>query len=352
MSTYYEVRWVNRDKSTSSRSFPTRREAAAYAAGLESTNGKLPKSSARQLLLPRLWERIYERRVNANTKPATLRVVRQAWQRIEKSDLVKRPILRIAAEDVQHVINQHGEFAGKKTLQVFGELFKEAVALGFDGEDWTSGVRARVQPPRNRLFLSVAEVEQLAEKMTVERHQETVKLLAFTGLRVGELAALQVGDWSSATRRLYVQRNASFAGGGKVEIHTTKTKKSERVIPVAPSIAAMLDKAAANRDPGDFLWPSPQGQIWRPGNFRRRSGWRDAVTAIGYPKLRLHDLRHTFASISRQAGADLPTLSRVMGHSSIKVTIDVYSHVYDDELESLAAGLERQFEQKMGENRS
>ncbi|MGO2806820.1 MAG: tyrosine-type recombinase/integrase [Glutamicibacter arilaitensis] len=347
----WEVRWQNRDSSSSSRSFSTRKEAVQYAGSLEGTNGRLPKSNARQLVLSVLWERIYARRVNANTKPATLRVLLQAWNRIAKSDLANRPVSRIVAQDVQAVVNQHGQFAGRKTIQIFSALYKEAVELGFDGQDWTVGVRSRVEPPRNRLFLTVDEVEELASGMESAHNRDAVKILAYTGLRVGEFSALRVMDWDTQRRRLHVQQNASFAGG-KVEIHTTKTKKSERTIPVPETIAILLDRAAANRVPEDFLWTSAQGQIWRAGNFRRRSGWRQAVTAIGYPNLRLHDLRHSYASIVRHTGADLPTLSRVMGHSSIKVTIDLYGGIYDTELDDLAKGLEQQFGRKMGENRS
>lgn len=347
----WEVRWQNRDSSSSSRSFGSRKEAMQYAGGLEGTNGKLPKSNSRQLMLPFLWDRIYVRRISANTKPATLRVLLQAWNRIAKSNLVDRPISRIVAQDVQAVVNQHGQFAGRKTIQIFSALYREALEMGFDGQDWTIGVRARVEPPRHRLFLTVGEVELLAAEMEKAHDRDTVKILAYTGLRVGEFSALRVMDWDTHRKRLHVQQNASFAGG-KVEIHTTKTKKSERTIPVPASIAVLLDQAACNREPQDFLWTSAQGQIWRPGNFRRRSRWRQAVTNIGYPNLRLHDLRHSYASIVRHTGADLPTLSRVMGHSSIKVTIDLYGGIYDTELDGLAKGLEQQFGRKMGENRS
>lgn len=57
---------------------------------------------------------------------------------------------------------------------------------------------------------------------------------------------------------------------------------------------------------------------------------------LGTPNLRIHDLRHTYASLARSSGADLKTLQVVMGHSSITVTADLYSHLYDDELDKVA----------------
>ena len=296
-----------------------------------------------------LWERAYEQRVASNTKVATLRVLRQAWQRIERSELglANRSINKVFAEDVQKLVNSQSDFAGRKSIQLLGSLFADAQALGFDGDSWVDGVRVKGQPPRRRLFLTASEVEQLAGMMEDSRHGDTIRLLAYTGLRVGELSGLQVRDWDSSSRRLYVQRNASFAGG-KLEVHTTKTSNSVRSIPVPKSIAAILDFAAGNREAEAFLWTSPDGFVFRPGNFRRRSKWMEAVTALGFEELRLHDLRHTYASLARQAGADLPTLSSAMGHGSYSTTVRLYGGIYASEFEALANGLEEELGRTRG----
>lgn len=80
-------------------------------------------------------------------------------------------------------------------------------------------------------------------------------------------------------------------------------------------LADILDKAAVDQQPDNFLWRSSQGNIWRAHNFRKRSGWKQVCEAVGFPNPRIHDLRHSYASIVRRSGqADLPTLSKVMGH--------------------------------------
>lgn len=309
----------------------------------------LPISRVRQLRLPYLWGRAVARRRARNQKNSTISVVAQAWDRIQKTPLVDVPISRIDAGWVQEFINESRESVARKNLAVLRELHREAVLMGFDGLDWTAGVKVKIDPPRRKQFLDANRIMELADLLPQERDKNTVLILAFTGLRVGELAALRVSDWESERRRIHVLQNASFVGG-KVEIHTTKTKNSERIIPVPVYIAKILDDAALDQSPENFLWRSSQGKIWRPHNFRKRSGWKQACERIGTPNLRMHDLRHSYASIVRRTGqTDLATLSKVMGHSSIKVTIDLYGGLFNEDYDDLANGLDNLLGQKMGE---
>jgi integrase len=75
-------------------------------------------------------------------------------------------------------------------------------------------------------------------------------------------------------------------------------------------------------------------------NWKRAVGWRDAIAQIGRPNLRVHDLRHTYASLARRAGADLRLLQKTMGHASIMVTAHIYADLYDDELDDVASALD------------
>ena len=81
-----------------------------------------------------------------------------------------------------------------------------------------------------------------------------------------------------------------------------------------------------------------QGQ--RGPNFRRRV-WAPALKAAGLPSgLRLHDLRHTAASLLIREGAGVMSVSKQLGHSTPTVTLNVYSHLFEDDLDRLFAGLD------------
>jgi integrase len=84
----------------------------------------------------------------------------------------------------------------------------------------------------------------------------------------------------------------------------------------------------------------PQGIPVVPGELEACHAWRTAIIEIGRPSLRVHDLRHTYASLARRAGADLRLLEKTMGHASITVTAHIYADLYDDELDDIASALD------------
>jgi integrase len=74
-------------------------------------------------------------------------------------------------------------------------------------------------------------------------------------------------------------------------------------------------------------------------NWKRSVGWREAIAAIGRPELRVHDLRHTAASVWLGSGADPKVVQRVLGHASAAMTMDLYGHLIDQNLWAAAARL-------------
>ena len=88
------------------------------------------------------------------------------------------------------------------------------------------------------------------------------------------------------------------------------------------------------------MFPAPDGGYLRNGNWRYRSGWVEATKELGLAGVTPHDLRRTFGSLARAAGADLRFIQRAMGHESITTTARIYAHLYDDELDTVAAALD------------
>jgi hypothetical protein len=68
------------------------------------------------------------------------------------------------------------------------------------------------------------------------------------------------------------------------------------------------------------------------GNWKRSVGWPAAIRAIGIPSLRVHDLRHTAASVWLGAGADPKVVQRILGHATAAMTMDLYGHLVDQNL--------------------
>jgi integrase len=103
-----------------------------------------------------------------------------------------------------------------------------------------------------------------------------------------------------------------------------------------PRLKARLD----SRPLGAPAIASPRGSRLGLENSKRSVNWKAASAKIGREKMRVHDLRRTYASLSRRAGADLRLLQKAMGHASITVTAHTYADLFDDELDNIVAALD------------
>ncbi len=95
------------------------------------------------------------------------------------------------------------------------------------------------------------------------------------------------------------------------------------------------------RAPEDQVFTAPDGGYVRNGYWRARSGWSRVTKELGLTGVTPHDLRRTFGSLARSAGADLRWMQSAMGHESISTTARIYAHLHDDELDIVAAALDR-----------
>jgi integrase len=128
--------------------------------------------------------------------------------------------------------------------------------------------------------------------------------------------------------------------GGRMDVAAPKSRALNRHVAIP---ALLLDRLAARvegKRPTDLVFPAPAGGHLRNRNWRQRSGFDRAAAELGLD-VTPHDLRRTFGSLARAAGADLRWIQKAMGHESITTTARIYAHLYDDELDTVAAALDR-----------
>lgn len=154
---------------------------------------------------------------------------------------------------------------------------------------------------------------------------EGLIILLETGMRRSELLGLRWEDIRWEQRGIHVQR-AVVPTTGEIVIGSTKTERSNRFIPVSESFLIWLKSLPRF---GAYVIPGPD-----PDTPRSPNGWACVFKKImealcrdtGLPPLSPHELRHTFGTILRERGADIYTISQVMGHSSVSVTEHIYVH--------------------------
>lgn len=166
-----------------------------------------------------------------------------------------------------------------------------------------------------------------------------VAILAYTGLRFGELTGLNVEDVDLAARRIRVRRSITQVGGRLVE-GNPKSDAGRRSVPIPERLVPALKARLDGRPPGAPAIASPRGSRLALENWRRAVNWQATTAKLRREKLRMHDLRHTYASLSRRAGADLRLLQKAVGDASITVTAHTYADLFDDELDNIAVALD------------
>ena len=145
-----------------------------------------------------------------------------------------------------------------------------------------------------------------------------------TGLRRGELLGLKWDDIDLVSRTIRVQRQVARIDGEIVEA-PLKTKNSYRTVSIGADAIEVLKEQKKKVGDSGYVFPSPNGGPISPDSVLNML--HRVLERAGLPKIRFHDLRHTFATLALQNGVDIKTVSGMLGHFSAGFTLDTYAHV-------------------------
>lgn len=186
---------------------------------------------------------------------------------------------------------------------------------------------------RREHAMSIPTPRQVGALLTAAdaRFAAFIAICAFGGLRLAEAAALQVGDVDFLRRRVVLSRQVQRGPGGTVELRAPK-HGSERTIVVPDRLLALIagrvERHLTSGGPERWLFPTPTGTP--PHQNTVGYQWRKATSATGLTGLRLHDLRHFFASGLIASGCDVVTVQRALGHAPATTTLNTYGHLWPD----------------------
>ena len=237
----------------------------------------------------------------------------------------------------------------RQARSALSSILEHAVDAGALRANPARGVKVSGNSDREMLFLDAGQVSRLVDEAErVEKDSGAlVLLLAFSGLRWGEAAALRRGRCDLLRSQIHI-REAVSEVKGQMHFGETKTGKNRTI--VVPGF--LRDRLAAHMvtNPADgaeaFVFADSKGGPLRNSNWRHRV-WKPACEASGMPDgLRIHDLRHTAASLAVSAGANVKAVQRMLGHSTATQTLDRYAHLFTEDLEALADRLDKAFSQQ------
>lgn len=239
-----------------------------------------------------------------------------------------------------------------QTLRHHRATFRRALADAYRDRYIDRNPAALSRPPRmskaERRYLSAAEAKRLIETSRNEPLWPLWTLLLTTGLRLSEALGLVWSDVDLGGPSLTVRRQLARVDG-KWERPAPKTRKSRRSILLIPDAVAALTEQR-RRQHADLDRPEPiDALVFTSSTGRPLHGtnvlppFRRALQAAGLPRITLHDLRHSCATMMLEAGVPLPAIAEQLGHSSLRVTGDLYAHrtpaMMQDAAERLARAL-------------
>lgn len=275
--------------------------------------------------------------------PSTLEAYDAAWRVHVAPKWASYQVGAVRRADVQAWVSGMAASSGASVVRraffILSASLTAAVADGAIAVSPCSGVRLPSRSRRVPVPLTPGQVAALAAAVPKDV-RVMVFVLAYTGIRWGECAALRVGDVRLDDGRLDIHRTASTVNG-VVVVGAPKGGKG-RVVAVPAPLLPLLEELVRGREHDALLWPGADGGPRR--NLSQTQGWRRAVRVCraadpSFPALTVHDLRHTAASMMISSGASVLAVQSQLGHSSASLTLDIYSHLMPDDVGQVAKSL-------------
>jgi integrase len=185
-------------------------------------------------------------------------------------------------------------------------------------------------------FLTLGQLMKVAERARFYR--DVVLVLGLCGLRWGELVGLQVKDLNVSAGTITIRRSLVEING-KLEESTTKTYRW-RIVHLPAILQTVCHRWVFDKNQDDPLFHTEESTFLRNTNFTRRI-FAPALLKAEVKKIRIHDLRHTAASIAISAGATPNMVKEMLGHSDVQLTMRVYAHIFEADREKVAANVNR-----------
>jgi integrase len=224
-------------------------------------------------------------------------------------------------DTIHRAITARGSpYAANRTVALLSKMFSLAERWGWipKGSNPAQGIERNQEVKRHR-YLAADELERLTEALAKHPDQHAaniIRLLLLTGARRGEVLAAR-WDQFDLTIGVWVKPGA-----------TTKQKTDHRVPLSAPARRLLSDLYAEAGEGAEHVFPGGRDNRHR---VEIKRAWRDLCKAAAIDGARMHDLRHTYASMLASANISLPTIGALLGHTQPQTTAR-YAHLFDDPL--------------------
>jgi integrase len=209
-----------------------------------------------------------------------------------------------------------GPYVANRTMAMLSKMFALAIRWKMRTDNPTKGVERNAEQKRKR-YLSGDELARLTKALAEcpdKQSVDIIRVILLTGSRKGEALAMR---WSEL----------DLTEGVWTKLGSTTKQKSDHVAPLSAPVRQLLAKIRQQTAQGEWVFPSTESQTDHRIDIDKT--WQHLLRAAGIEGLRIHDLRHSFASQLASGGASLPLIGALLGHSNPTTTAR-YAHLFDD----------------------
>lgn len=232
----------------------------------------------------------------------------------------------------------------KRIRSILAQALDQAMRWGWVGRNVAKLARSPRETRREGRSLTPEQARGLLESLHGHRNEALYALMLSTGLRRGEALGLKWTDFDEEHGLLYVRRQLKREGAVLV-VADTKTARSRRTINLPSAMLTALLEHRQRQDEksqalgsawaaSGFIFTSDIGTAFEPRNLHRE--FKKICLDAGLGDWHPHELRHSAASLMLANGVKLQVVSEVLGHSSIRMTADVYGHILNPDRQAAA----------------
>ena len=267
-----------------------------------------------------------------------------------------RPMSNIRKSEVEGWITRLGESYAVSTcdtvFRIIGALFNSAVEDRLISVSPTRGVKGPRAPKKIIVPLTGDEIEALIDAAS-DRYKALVAFAAGSGLRQGEVFGVTTSSLDMLRRQVRVERQLVQIDDGPPDWGTLKTPASIRTVPLADVTLEALAWHLGRFEPGrdGAIFTNKNGDWHRRVSFGM--AWKKIVERSGIQRdgrLGFHQLRHFYASALIAAGEQPKVVQTRMGHASLTMTLETYSHLMPTDDETTRSAIERALDTSRGES--
>ena len=342
---------TGKERRTTRRGFKTMKEAKQAERNLlfDVEENGLPSNQSDGFQDPTFEElaQLWLENYKTTVKPSTFENVKSKVEKMTEEHFKELKLKKITVAYCQKVVIELSKtyVLYNHYLSVINRIFKYAVLMDIlDSNPFDKVIKPKSrQTQRKGNFLTKEELKEflkLAKTATLSYFFPLVHLMSYTGLRQGEALALKWSDIDFENKKITVDKTATRIKERQT-LQTPKTKNSKRVISIDPATLSILkgwkkDQIKIYFKNGkhfegdeNFIFTNQRGEWVHIHNFIRY--FKRFIADHKLKSITPHGLRHTHASLLFSAGVEPKNISDRLGHSTVQITLDLYTHITEEQ---------------------